>query len=87
MLHANTHENERHGIRSTRACMRRLDPARWDDVVLAVLLLVIGVPRVVLAVFYDRSVGVEGVLSMIGVALALLILLYRNITPRTPARR
>lgn len=67
--------------------MRRLDPARWDDVVLAVLLLVIGVPRVVLAVFYDRSVGVEGVLSMIGVALALLILLYRNITPRTPARR
>jgi hypothetical protein len=54
--------------------MRPLEPARWDDFVLATLLLLIGVPRVILAALYDRPLGVEGTLSIICVALALFIL-------------
>jgi len=58
--------------------MRPIEPARWDDYVLAVLLLLVGVPRVVLAALYDRPLGVEGTLSIICVALALLVLLRRR---------
>jgi len=57
--------------------MRAIEPARWDDIVLAALMLVIGVPRVVLAVLYDRPLGVEGTLSIACVGLALFILIRR----------
>jgi hypothetical protein len=40
-------------------------------------LLIIGMPRAVLAALYDRPLGVEGTLSLICVALALLILIRR----------
>jgi hypothetical protein len=40
-----------------------------DDYLLAILLLVIGVPRVILAALYDRPLGVEGTLSIICVVL------------------
>lgn len=52
--------------------------ARSDDVVMAVLMLVIGVPRVILAIFFDRPLGVEGTLSIICVLLALAILIRRK---------
>ena len=58
--------------------MREVEPARWDDDVLAALLLLIGVPRVILAVFYDRPFGVEGTLSIICVCLALGIVCARR---------
>lgn len=58
--------------------MRPVEPPRWDDLVLAVLLLIIGVPRVILAAFYDRPLGVEGTLSIASVVLALLIILARR---------
>jgi len=54
--------------------MRDVEPARWDDYVLAVLLLIIGVPRVILAALYDRPLGVEGTLSIACVALAFLVI-------------
>jgi len=58
--------------------MRPLEPARWDDYALAILLLLIGVPRVILAALYDRPLGVEGTLSIICVAIALLVLIRRH---------
>lgn len=58
-------------------CMRTMEPARWDDYVLAILLLIIGVPRALLAALYDRPLGAEGTLSLLCVALALLILIRR----------
>lgn len=58
--------------------MRAIEASRWDDIALAVLLLVIGVPRVVLAFLFDHPIGAEGALAMASVGLALLILLRRN---------
>lgn len=58
--------------------MRPIAPARWDDFVLAILLLLIGLPRTILAVLYDRPIGYEGTISLICVVLGLLLLLRRN---------
>jgi hypothetical protein len=58
--------------------MHPIEPTRWDDVVLAVLLLIIGVPRTVIAIVHDRPIEAEGAVSMACVLLALLILLWRN---------
>lgn len=58
--------------------MRPIEPERWDDYALAILLLLIGVPRAILAALYDRPLGVEGTLSMICVGLALLVLIRRR---------
>jgi len=58
--------------------MRAMEPARWDDYVLAALLLVIGLPRVILAALYDRPLGVEGTLSIICVVLGLVVLARRR---------
>ena len=49
----------------------------FDDYILAGLLLFIGLPRAILAVMFDRPLGVEGTLSLVAVALALLVLLRR----------
>lgn len=54
------------------------DPARWDDYVLAALLLVISVPRAVIALISERPLGVGGTLSMFLVLLALLMLRPRR---------
>lgn len=69
--------------------MRAIEPSRWEDLALAVLLLIIGVPRVIFAFFYERPIGSEGALSIICVALALLILIHRNATrsSQKPAHR
>jgi hypothetical protein len=58
--------------------MRALEASRWDDIVLAALLLVIGVPRMLLAFLYDHPIGAEGALAMVSVGLALFILIRRN---------
>jgi hypothetical protein len=58
--------------------VRATEPARWDDQVLAVLLLMIGVPRMILAVYYDRPLGVEGTLAIAAVVLGLAILAFRR---------
>jgi hypothetical protein len=58
--------------------MRPIEPARWDDYVLATLLLLIGVPRVILAALYDRPLGVEGTLAIICVVLGLLVVIRRR---------
>lgn len=58
--------------------MRTLEPSRWDDRVLAALMLLISMPRAVLAFLHDRPVGVEGTLSIVFVVLALAILIRRN---------
>ena len=58
--------------------MRAIEPARWDDYLLAALLLVIGIPRVILAALYDRPLGAEGTLSIICVVLGLLLLARRR---------
>lgn len=58
--------------------MRTLEPTGWDDLALAVLLLIIGVPRAILALMYDRPIEAEGVLSLTCVVAALLILIRRN---------
>ena len=63
--------------------MHPLESTRRDDVILAVLLLLIGVPRAVLAILDDRPIGAEGTLSLLCVALALLILLRRNSRARS----
>ena len=57
--------------------MRTIEPARWDDYVLAGLLLLIALPRCILAILYDRPFGVEGTLSMLFVVLALAIVIRR----------
>ena len=46
------------------ASMKPIIEPRWDDIALAVLLLLIGVPRALLAVFYDRPLGAEGTLAI-----------------------
>jgi hypothetical protein len=53
------------------------DAARIDDFVLAALLLVIGLPRAILAGVYDRPLGVEGTLSLVCVGLGLAVLFRR----------
>jgi hypothetical protein len=58
--------------------MRTMDPARRDDVLLAALLALIGLPRVILAALYDRPLGVEGTLSIACVVLALLVIARRR---------
>jgi hypothetical protein len=58
--------------------MHPIEPTRWDDVVLAVLLLIIGIPRAVIAIIHDQPIEAEGVISFACVLLALLILLWRN---------
>jgi hypothetical protein len=54
---------------ATNEGMRTIEPTRWDDYALAFLLLLIGLPRVILAALYDRPLGVEGTLSIICVVL------------------
>jgi hypothetical protein len=66
--------------------MRAVESSRRDDIALAVLLLIIGVPRVIFALIYDHPVESEGALSMVCVALALVILIRRNAT-RSSQRR
>jgi hypothetical protein len=58
--------------------MNEIPPSRWDDLILAGLLLLIGVPRAILDLYYDRAVGTEGALSMVCVVLALLLVIRRN---------
>jgi len=58
--------------------MRTLDPSRWDDYVLAGLLLLVALPRGTLAILYDRPLGVEGTLSMLFIAMALVIVIRRR---------
>jgi hypothetical protein len=58
--------------------MRSIEPSRWDDYVLACLLLLVGAPRVILAIRYDRPLGVEGTLSMLFVVIALVIVIRRS---------
>ena len=58
--------------------MRATEPARWDDYVLAILLLLIAVPRVAIAIWHDRPLGVEGTVSLAFVVLALLIIVVRR---------
>jgi hypothetical protein len=61
--------------------MRDTEPARWDDYALAILLFLIAVPRVVIAVWEDRPLGVEGTVSIGLVVLALLIIAFRRSAP------
>jgi len=68
------------------ADMRPIEPTRWDDLVLAALLLIIGAPFAVYALLYERPVDAQGALSMGCVVLALLILIRRN-TWAHPRRR
>lgn len=58
--------------------MRTIEPSRWDDYVLAGLLLLVAVPRLVLAIMHDHPLGVEGTLSMVFVVLALAIVIGRR---------
>jgi len=58
--------------------MRTIEPSRWDDYVLAVLLLLVAIPRFVLAMLHDRPLGVEGTLSMLFIVLALAIVIRRR---------
>ncbi|MBC7976082.1 MAG: hypothetical protein H7138_14005 [Myxococcales bacterium] len=51
-----------------------VEPTRWDDYVLAGLLLVISVPRAVLALLSDRPLGAESTLSIMFVLLAVAML-------------
>ena len=57
--------------------MHPVEPSRWDDYVLAVLLLLIGVPRAILGVVYDQPLGVEGTLAIACVVFALFIVIRR----------
>jgi hypothetical protein len=67
--------------------MHPVAPPRWDDMVLAILLLLISVPRAVLSLLYERPIGGEGSLSMGCVALGLAILLHRNVGARRATAR
>lgn len=69
----------------TDADVRKIDPIRFDDVVLSVLLLIIGLPRATAAVAEDRPIGVEGTLSLVCVVFGLAILAHRNLSPRNAA--
>ena len=57
--------------------------ARWDDLVLGLLLLVLGGLRVVLAVADHERFGVEATLATIVTGLGVLILLS-TVTRRSP---
>jgi len=52
-------------------------PNQFEDYALATLLLLIAVPRLILALVYDHPVGVEGTLSMLCVLFALVIIVGR----------
>lgn len=58
--------------------MASMEPGRWDDYVLAGLLLVIGVPRAILALCLDHPLGVEGSLSLVCAGLGLVLLAGRR---------
>jgi hypothetical protein len=58
--------------------VRPVDPLRWDDYALAVLLLLVAVPRLVLALASGQPLGAEGTLSMVFIALALLVVFSRR---------
>lgn len=68
-------------IFATGAVMHAIEPARRDDLILAVLMLIIGVPRAIDALVAERPIGPEGSISLACVILALVILIGRN-TPR-----
>lgn len=57
--------------------MRQIEPNLRDDLVLAALMLLMGVPRIVIAVFGERPIGAEGTLAAICTGIALLILARR----------
>jgi hypothetical protein len=57
--------------------MRTIEPSSWDDYVLAGLLLLVALPRLVIALLYDHPLGVEGTLSMLFVVLALAMVIRR----------
>jgi hypothetical protein len=52
--------------------------ARWDDIVLAVLMLVLAAPRVVLALAHHEAFGAETTVAAIFTALGLLLLATAN---------
>ncbi len=52
-----------------------IDPTRWDDYILAGLMLVISVPRAVLALTSGHPFGAEDTLSMAFVVVSLVLLL------------
>ena len=54
--------------------------ARWDDRVLAIVMLVLGVPRVVIALADHESFGAEATVAAITAGLGLL--LYFGTRPR-----
>jgi hypothetical protein len=58
--------------------MRVTEPARWDDYALAILLFLIAIPRLAIAIWHDRPLGVEGTISIGLVVLALLIIAIRR---------
>ena len=58
--------------------MRTVEPARWDDYVLAGLLLLVAIPRLILAATHDHPLGVEGTMSIAFVMLALAIVIRRR---------
>ena len=58
--------------------MRAIEPSRWDDLALAVLLLLIGVPEAVLAAVNRKPIDAQGALSIICVMVGLVILIWRN---------
>ncbi|HEX4417930.1 MAG TPA: hypothetical protein VH165_08525 [Kofleriaceae bacterium] len=58
--------------------MRSMDPARWDDCVLAFVLLLVAVPRAALALLHDRPLGVEGTLSLLFIGFALVLVIGRR---------
>jgi len=58
--------------------MRVSEPARWDDYVLAIVLFLIAIPRLAIAIWHDRPLGVEGTVSIAMVVLALLIIAFRR---------
>lgn len=58
--------------------MTTTDPARWDDYILAILLLLVGLPRCVVALIHDRPLGVEGTLAMLLVGFAVMLIFGRR---------
>jgi hypothetical protein len=58
--------------------MGNTEPARWDDYVLAGLLLLISVPRVALGLLSNRPLGAEDTLAMVMVLLAIVVVAWRR---------
>ncbi len=56
----------------------RATAARWDDRVLGLLMIVLGAPRVVIALVLREHFGAEASLAAIMTSLGLLILASRN---------